>query len=384
MKVRVTPIVVVVLCIAAAVWAARRFLRSEPVPVRVFVVERGLVEASVANTKAGTVLARRRASISPQIGGSVVELGKREGEAVKQGDLLLRLDDAAQRAELALTERAVDVAVTRHERSCIAAQRASQQLTRQRELGAAKIVSVDIVDEAQSAYDLAVASCKVSETEIAQARATVDVARAALDMTIVRAPFDGLVADVDVEVGEWITPAPPLIQMPTLVDLIDTSSLYISAPMDEVDSGHIRVGQRAKVTLDPFPGRSWEGRVTRIAPFVQDVEAQNRTVDVEVELDDREFAAQLLPGTSADVEIVLEERRDVLRVPTNAIIEGGSALVLQDGTLVEKRLTVGLRNWQYTEVQSGLETGERIVVSLDQVEVVAGAPAVVAEARPGS
>jgi HlyD family secretion protein len=384
MKVRVTPIVVVVLCIAAAVWAARRFLRPEPVPVRVFVVERGLVEASVANTKAGTVLARRRASVSPQIGGSVVELGKREGEAVKQGDLLLRLDDAAQRAELAMAERAADVAVAVHERSCIAAQRALQQLTRQRELGAQKIVSVDVVDEAQSAYDLGVASCKVSDTEIARARAAVDVARAALDMTIVRAPFDGIVADLDVEVGEWITPAPPLIQMPTLVDLIDTSSLYISAPMDEVDSGHIRVGQLAKVTLDPFPGRSWEGRVSRIAPFVQDVEAQNRTVDVEVELDDREFAARLLPGTSADVEIVLEERRDVLRVPTNAVIEGGRALVLQDGTLVEKQLAVGLRNWQYTEVVSGLEAGEQVVVSLDQVEVVAGAPAVVEGTRPGS
>jgi HlyD family secretion protein len=262
------------------------------------------------------------------------------------------------------------------------AQRALQELDRQRGLGEQHIVSVDIVDEARSNHDLAVAGCKVAEAEIARARAAIEIAKAALDKTVVRAPFDGVVAELKVEAGEWITPAPPLIQMPTLVDLIDTSSLYVSAPMDEVDSGLIRAGQSAKVTLDPFPGRSFTGRVTRVAPYVLDVESQNRTVEIEVELDDADLASRLLPGTSADVEIVLDVRTDVLRVPTNALIEGGRALVLEGGRLSERQIDAGVRNWEFTEVESGLHEGDKVVVSLERAEVKAGAAAVEEGLRP--
>ena len=98
--------------------------------------------------------------------------------------------------------------------------------------------------------------------------------------------------------------------------------------MDEVDSGAIRTGQRAKVTRR-FPSRRLvsRGRVVRVAPYVLDVEAQNRTVEIEVEFDDQEVAARILPGTSADVEVVLEARDQVLRLPTSALLEGNRTLV---------------------------------------------------------
>jgi HlyD family secretion protein len=146
--------------------------------------------------------------------------------------------------------------------------------------------------------------------------------------------------------------------------------------MDEVDSGLIRTGLRAKITLDPFPGRTLGGSVTRVAPYVLDVESQNRTVEIEVELEDEEFSSKLLPGTSADVEVVLEVRIDVLRVPTSAILEGGRVLVLDGGTLVERHIEAGVRNWELTEVSSGLDEGDKVVVSLERAEVRAGAAAV--------
>ena len=156
-------------------------------------------------------------------------------------------------------------------------------------------------------------------------------------------------------------------------NVIDPSSLYVSAPLDEVDSAKVQTGQLAKVTVDSHPGRVFAGRVVRVAPFVLDVEAQNRTVEVEVELDEAGLAAGLLPGTSADVEVVLEVREGVLRIPTAALLEGGRVLVPADGSLEERALEVGLRNWDWTQVLSGLEQGERVVVSLDRVEVRPGA-----------
>jgi HlyD family secretion protein len=113
--------------------------------------------------------------------------------------------------------------------------------------------------------------------------------------------------------------------------------------------------------------------VVRIAPYVLDVEAQNRTVEIEVEFDDAEAVAGLLPGTSADVEVVLEARDGVLRVPASALLEGNRALVARDGRLVEQTLRVGLKNWDWAEIREGLSAEQVVVISLDRVDVKAGA-----------
>jgi HlyD family secretion protein len=113
--------------------------------------------------------------------------------------------------------------------------------------------------------------------------------------------------------------------------------------------------------------------VVRRAPYVLDVEAQNRTVEVEVELEPSDVAAALLPGTSADVELILSVREDVLRVPSTALMEGGRALVVEQGRLVERAVKTGVHNWDFTEVLGGLSAGERIVTSLDRPEIKAGA-----------
>ncbi len=182
-----------------------------------------------------------------------------------------------------------------------------------------------------------------------------------------------MIAVEAVEVGEWITPSPPLLTAPAVIDLIDPSSLYVSAPMDEVDSAAVRAGQRAKVTIDSYPGREFSGEVVRVAPYVLDIEAQNRTVEIEVEFDDKALASKLLPGTSADVEVILEVRDRVLRLPTSALLEGNRVLLANDGRLIEQSVEIGLKNWNYAEIVSGVEEGHRVVTTLDRVEVKVGA-----------
>jgi len=366
----------VLLALAAVIVAARAYLlRPKVVPVTVYRVAKGPVEETVTNSKAGTVESRRRATLSPEIGGLVVELAVREGARVRRGAVLMRLSPAEYEANAALQARAVEVARAAEREMCEGARLATREADRVEQLVASELVSPQRLDQARSARDTAVAGCEAARARAQQADAALKLATVQQAKTVIRAPFDGIVAEVSAEVGEWITPAPPGVPIPPVIELIDPDQIFVSAPLDEVDSGKVRPGLPVRVTMDARPGAALAGRVARVAPYVQDTLEQNRTFDVEVELDDRAVARTLLPGTSADVEVILQVRPDVLRVPAYALMQDTRVLVVRGDTLVAVPVTTGLRNWDFVEVSSGLAAGDQVVVSLDRPEVVAGARA---------
>ncbi len=372
----------IVVGVVALFWLLRvTLLAPDPVPVRLGPVERGTVEETVTNSRAGTVTARRRAKLSPEIGGQVVDIPHREGDAVAAGAVVLRLDDRSQRAQLELAGRDLEAARAEQERACLAADRAERELERVRRLAEDDIVSADLLDSIESAHLTAAAGCRTAAANTARAQAAVTVARTELSKTVLVAPFAGIVAEVAIEVGEWTTPSPPALPVPPVVDVLDPESVYISAPMDEVDSGRIRTGMQARVTIDSHRDVSFPGQVARVAPYVLDVEEQNRTVEIEVDID--RLGERILPGTSADVEVILSAREEVLRIPSSALIEGRRVLVLDGDRLAERAVETGLRNWDFTEVTGGLDEGEKIVVSLDRPDVKAGALATAEEAAAG-
>ncbi|MEM7245386.1 MAG: efflux RND transporter periplasmic adaptor subunit [Acidobacteriota bacterium] len=367
-------LVVVLALLALVGWGLRlTWLAPEPVPVTVHRVDRGLVEETVTNSKAGTVKSRRRAGISTEVGGRVVELPAREGDRVAAGDLLLRLGDEEHRAQVKLQERAVQAARSTREEACLAAEQARRDLDRTLALSRRNVVSEDAVEQATSRRDVTAATCQAARARVLETEAALDVARTALDKTRLLAPFSGVVAELRVELGEYVTPGTPGMSLPSVIDLLDPDAIYVSAPLDEVDLGKVEVGQRVRLTLDPHPGESLSGRIVRIAPYVEDAVDQNRTFEVEVDLEPHPLVGRLLPGTTADVEIILAHRDAVLRVPSYALLEGGKVLAVEGEHLVEKPVETGLRNWQFVEVVSGLQEGLPVVVSLDRAEVVEGA-----------
>jgi len=357
---------------ALAVGLRLTVLRPERVPVTVFRAATGRVEESVTNSKAGTVKSRRRAELSPEIGGRVLELPAAKGARVRRGDVLMRIAEGDYRAQVDLQQSALDAAMSARVEACRTAEQLDRELARNQALSREKLVSVETLDQLQSRRDAAAAACETARAKIGQARAGLAAARVNLEKTVLRAPFDGVVAEVKTEVGEWITPSPPALPIPPVLVLFDPGATYVSAPMDEVDVGKVRAGQAVRVTFDAFPGRSFPGRVTRVAPYVQDVQEQNRVFEIEAELEDEAFARTLPPGTSADVEVVLAARDGVLRIPSSAILEGDRVLVAAGGRLESRPVTVGLRNWQYAEIRKGLGPGDAVVVSLDRAEVREG------------
>jgi len=376
---RYVPALVIVLLVLAIAGLRYFVFAPDPIEVRVEPASRGRVEATVTNSKAGTVEARRRSRIASEIGGRVIEIAHREGARVVTGEPLVKLARDSHEAQLSLARQGVEVARAGYEDACLRRDRARRELARTQRLAESSVASADRLDELQYQADSARVACDGSRAELERARAQMGSAETELAKTVISAPFTGIVAEVNVEVGEWVTPSPPLLTSPPVIDLIDPTSIFVSAPMDEVDSGAIRAGLPVKLTVDSRPGESFTGSVLRVAPYVLDEEAQNRTLEIEVAIDDPAVAESLLPGTSADAEVILEARDQVLRVPTSALLQNQSVLILEGGELVERKIELGLRNWQYAEVRSGLSPGESVVIALDKLEIEAGVKAVAAE-----
>jgi HlyD family secretion protein len=361
-----------VAAVAAAIWLATR---AEPVAVVVAPAEPGRVETTVANTRAGSVSACRRAKLAPPLGGRIDKLTVREGERVKKGQLLIELwnEDLVARERVAGEQ--LQTARANQREACAVADIAARAAQRTRQLSAQGFVSEDAVDRAVSEAEAKQAGCAAAGAQVQEAEARIRASRADTARTVVRAPFDGVVAEVNGEVGEFLTPSPPGIPTLPAIDLIDDSCLYVSAPIDEVDAAQLKVGMPGRITLDAYRGRQFPGKVRRIAPYVLALEKQARTVEVEVEFDAPSDARHLLVGYSADIEVVVAGRDNVLRVPTTAIQPGGRVLVLAGEALEERRVETGLSNWEFTEVRSGLQRGERVVTSLERAGVTAGARA---------
>jgi HlyD family secretion protein len=364
------------LLLALGWWATR----PEALAVKLVTVERGTVEALVANTRGGTVNACRRARLAPSTGGTIETLAVREGDRVKPGQLLLSLWNRDLLAQVTLAESEARAAQSNTEQACLRAEVGRREANRQLQLRERKLVSEEVADQALTEAAIREAACSAARAGSEVARSRIAVARAAVERSEIRAPFAGVVAEVTGEVGEFVTPSPPGIPTPPAIDLVELGCLYVSAPIDEIDAPAVRRDQPARVSLDAFPERHFPGRVRRVAPYVQEFEKQARTVEIEVELVDLGLEL-LLPGYTADVEVLLASHDGVLQVPAEAVLDGDRVLRYRprDGTLEAVAFRAGLRNWQRVEVTDGLAEGDQI--ALPGSGIVAGARVVPAAAE---
>lgn len=239
----------VILLIAAAGYLVWYLTRSQPLEVELTTVSRGLVEATVVNTRAGTIKACRRSKLSPQAGGQIIRMEIREGDRVKQSKVLLELWNVDLQAQYDLAKQQLATAESRQQESCILADNAQREYIRTQQLVEKGFVSAQRADDASATAKANRAACAATIADVKRARAQVAVSQANLDRMLLVAPFPGIVAQIT---GSWasMSPLPPGIPTLPVVDLIDDSCLYVSAPMDEVDAPKVRVGQAARITLD--------------------------------------------------------------------------------------------------------------------------------------
>ncbi|MCK9620632.1 MAG: efflux RND transporter periplasmic adaptor subunit [Methylobacter sp.] len=349
--------------------------QTEFVDVEVATVEQGEVRATVSNTRVGTVKACRRAYLAPATGGQVAEMHVKEGDAVKQNQLLMEVWNKDLKAQVTLQDAQTRSNRATAEQACqlgAGAEREAERALRLQKFN--HIISEEQVDIKATGARAKRASCNAALEAVAVSQANRDAVQAAVERTLVLAPFDGTVAEINTEIGEYVTPSPPGIPTLPAIDLLDVSCLYVSAPIDEVDAPQIKTGMSACVSLDAFAEKRCSGTVSRIAPYVLEKEKQARTVEVEVKLTDPQEIKDLLPGYSADIEVLLTSKLNALRVPAEAVLDNNKVLVMHDDGLLEERsFKPGLVNWNTVEVLSGLNAGDKVVLSVGKEDVVAGA-----------
>ncbi len=361
--------VVVILTLIVGVVVARRLWPEQPLRIRAAAVSAGKVRDVVSSATAGEVAPENRATLRAELGGQVVAVSKRRGDRVSKSELVVRIDPTDLEVKLRQAQAAVSTAEAQVQQAAARVETIKRQSDRAQKLLAGGAGTAQVSEDAAAALLEASRALQTASSQREQAQAQLLAARVARSKVDLGAPFDGLLTDVHVQLGDSVAPGAPVLQ------IIDDSRLHVDATIDEADVARVRPGQSAELHLDALPERNIAGKVVRTDPSVKRDLKGARTLTVEVEVTDLGLAraAGLLPGMSANVEILVAEKSGVLTVASNHIVGRGLnrfvyALV-PEGRYhrVRKRpIEVGISNWERSEVVKGVVAGELVAASLNE------------------
>lgn len=383
-KILVGILVVVVLGAAAALSVQRS--RGQGIEVRTEVIERrDLVEIVTAS---GNIRARRTVDVSSDVSARVAQLLVEEGDDVRQGQTLLRLEPDQYRASVSRSEASLAQAEaqrTQQEANLIRTRRDLDRLLALRSRDSL-LVSRQQVDDARTNLEVAEATLASAEHGVSQSRAALDEARDQLSKTIFTAPMDGKITRLNVEEGETVIIGTMNNPGSLVLTISDLSIIEAVVQVDETDVSRISLGDSASVRIDAFPSRAFAGRVSRIgnsaitAPSQQS-SGQQAAIDFEVVLTLDPTDAPLRPDLSATADVVVEQRDDALAVPIIAMTvreetdsPAGAAAVgrrqpreiegvftVAGGRVTFTPVTLGIAGQEYFEVLTGLSEGDSVV-----------------------
>jgi len=293
----------------------------------------------------GIIEAWQSINITPEVGGKIAKIYVEEGDSVRKGQLLAELDTRATRLQLDQSKAAVAVARANY----TDAEKNMERMERLRKENA--------VSEQQ--YEKIKLACDAAKAELQRAEAAENLANFNLDVSIMEAPFSGVIASKNAEVGDVINPMMGGFS-PTsgVVTLADYSRVKIQIDVSYEDIVRIRKGMPAYLTVEAFPGKSFPGKVVVVSKAA-DPMTKKFHVEVAAENPDR----MLRPNTFGEIMIEVSSHDDALVVAQKAILENKYLFVVNDdNTVIRKEITLGIQNTDMVEVLTGLEAGEIVVV----------------------
>lgn len=310
---------------AAAIQPATAAPATTAVPVEVEILQARPLSHEI--TAVGSLRSNESVILRPEVAGRIAQISLDEGQPVRRGDLLVKLDDAVYRAELAQAEANLD--------------RSRRLQGSGKTLFADNYISGTEMDALQTAV-------KVDE-------ATVALARARLDKTRIVAPFNGVLGLRRVSVGDYLTPGQEI------VNIEDISTIKLDFRVPETYLPQLVVGQALAIRVDAFTDQVFAGRVVAIDPRVS---AEDRSIALRGEIPNDE--ARLRPGLFARVNLVLSTRDAVLTVAEQAVVpEGNGHFVyrVRDGKAVRSPVEIGVRQHGRVEIRTGLQEGDSVVTA---------------------
>jgi len=360
-------------------------------PSKLSAVEKGSIARSVVAT--GKIEPRSTVEVKSKASGIVKKLLVDYGDVVKQGQILAELDKEELQARVREARASLQAAQAAEEASNAALERNKVEaegpdmpflksaMDRARELLRQGLISKNVVEDAEKAYQmglnrqmssqrvLAVTRAEIAKSKAMVAQATAILERADEDLrnsTLV-SPIDGLVLSRNVEIGNAVSSILVLGSQATLLfTLGDVSDVFVRGKVDQADIGKVYLGQRARIIVESFRDRKFEGKVYKIAPL--GVEKENVTT-FEVQVSIHNPGRELKANMSANAEIILEEKNDVVLVPEAAVLydkDRNASVEIPDATAEKGRkklpVKLGLSNGVKTELVSGLNVGQKVIL----------------------
>jgi HlyD family secretion protein len=370
-------ILAVVAVLGAIVIGNLRSRREKAVKVTIEKVQRQDLTSIVSAS--GEIKPKKNINISAQVPGRIIKIGVEEGDEVKAGDFLLKLDSTQYEAIADRDQNFIRAARADLIQAQARLQRDKNSLDRLQKLFADDLISKDQLEAAQSQFDVSAAQTNAIEFQIKQAEASLKSTMDNLSKTTYNSPIDGVITSLRVEEGEVAIIGTMNNPGTVLLTIADLSVMEVEVEVDETDVVGVSLGQEAKVRVDAFPNTVFPGKVTEVGSSAivkatggaATQESKDFKVVVTLDNPDR----KLKPGLSASADIIVSERKQALAVPI-------SALVLRDKPNVEKNAAAREEEGVYTveaervkfipvgkgitggmliEITSGLAEGQEIV-----------------------
>ncbi len=315
-------------------------------PVRLTEVVRGDISTVISLT--GDIEPGRQVSIVPDLPGKVARIYVEEGDKVKQGQLLAELD--TRTAKLGLQQAEAGLAVAQANLHS-----ASKDWERIQELHQKGTISPQQYEKVQLGYQAA-------KAQLQQAEVALDMGKHQLEVSLMKAPFDGVVTGKNINEGEYINPAMGGMDPggSSVVTLMELSKVKIKVNISEKDMKKVRIGQETRITVDAYPGREFCGKVSKLNPTA---DPMSRAFKVEIAVPNEDMA--LKAGTYARVRLCIVVHKDVLLVPEKSVIQrdGMFLLFVADGDVAGMReVKPGLSSEGVVEIVEGVQEGEKVIV----------------------
>jgi HlyD family secretion protein len=360
-------------------------------PDKLAAVEHGDIARSVVAT--GKIEPLTKVEVKSKASGIVEKIYLDAGDKVKTGQVLADLDKeqlqasvAESRANLEAAQAAQQAAEASYQKNLVDAEGPDvpflkNDVDRGHDLYKQGLIALNVMQDAEKNYQLglnrqssAVRAAQMSKAQVSQSKAQVAQAKAALDnaeenlrYSTITSPMNGVVLSKDVEVGDAVSSILVLGSQATLVmTLGDTSEVYVRGKVDEADIGKVYLGQEARIVVESFKDKKFEGRVTKIVPLGQE---KDNVTTFEVRVSIQNPGGELRANMSANAEIILEEKKSVLLIPEGAVIfdkDKNASVEIADPseTNGRKKLAVklGITNGVKAEVLSGLNEGQKVIL----------------------
>ncbi len=280
-------------------------------------VEKGEIVSLVTAT--GSVQAKTTVKMSADVAAKIIELPVKEGDQVKRGDVLVRLDQTRYQAAVSQSEAALAAARSAEKRSEASLLEANQTYERAKKLYASQLISDENFTQLQTALEVAKANLESSQYYTKQQKASLEEIKDNFDKTIITAPIDGTVTALNAEIGEIVMVGTMNNAGTVIMTVADLSTIEVEVNVDETDIARVRVGQDTKIELDALPDTSFKGTVTEVGNAAQNVGTSGVT-NFTVKILLLEKVEGIKPGMTATVDITTDKRKDVLYVPIQAVV----------------------------------------------------------------